>query len=76
MGHRTDEPNDAKPGDVPTYPHTQCRINHGANGAAAPGPPHRAAPPHTHTHQVLKNRFIWLTHCTYCSESNLEIMIS
>ena len=51
----------------------QCRINHGANGAAAPGPPHRGGPPH----QVLKNRFIWLTHCTYCSESNLEmIMIS
>ena len=45
----------------------QCRINHGANGAAAPGPPHRGGPPH----QVLKNQFIWLTHCTYCSESNL-----
>ena len=35
----------------------QCRINHGANGAAAPGPPHRGGPPH----KVLKSRFIRLT---------------
>ena len=51
-------------------PRRQCRINHGANGSAAPGAPTLRDP-----HIKFLNVGLFGSHCTYCSESNLEIMI-